>query len=128
MSIRQMLASITILIALGLATLMLSTQALVLKIEHSIEASRYVAELKANMLMLRKNEKDFLTRKELKYQDQYESNYRALITSLSILDDKLSQADIEFGSLSQLTGAFEQYKEGFHKLVAIQQQLGLDET
>ncbi|WCE30087.1 methyl-accepting chemotaxis protein [Vibrio sp. SCSIO 43137] len=127
MSIKQMLYAILAIIIAGLVTLMISANTLVSKIEASIEASVYVSEVKADMLTLRKNEKDFLSRKELKYSEQFNNNFQVLLESLNKLQDKLDSTNIEFKNLTQLTSAFNEYNQGFEQLVNIQQQIGLDE-
>lgn len=114
------------IIVLGLAFLMGSTKLLVSKIEASIEASRYVSDVRANMLALRKNEKDFLSRKSLTYVDKFNDNFSSLNQNLDLLNSSLLQADIHFPTLPQLTGAFDKYQKGFIKLVDIQKKIGLD--
>ncbi|GLO59847.1 methyl-accepting chemotaxis protein [Vibrio sp. MACH09] len=128
MSIKKMLVTIMAIIVLGMLALMFSTQQLVQKIESSIEASRYVADVKADMLILRKDEKDFLSRKSIKYTTQFDSHFQDLNNNLKLLESKLTDAKINFAEKEDLVNAFNQYKEGFEELTKIQQQIGLDEN
>jgi methyl-accepting chemotaxis protein len=45
-----------------------------IKIENLDDGQLYVETLKSDMLMLRRNEKDFILRKDLKYFDAYNKN------------------------------------------------------
>jgi len=62
------------------------------KAVHAAEASIKKVqhyELLADILQLRRNEKDFLIRKDLKYRDKFEKNFAKLITDTNrlLLDD-----------------------------------------
>lgn len=120
-----MLLSIVVIMVAGMAVLMFSTQHLVEKIETSIEASRQLVSVEASMLKLRKNEKDFLVRKEMSYQDKFNNNFEVLNTQISLLQSLLAKADISFSNLTSLVTAFDKYDKSFHRMVQIQQQLGL---
>lgn len=127
MSIKKMLCSIVGLLVVGMAILMFSTQHLVQKIEGAIETSKQVVSIEANMLMLRKNEKDFISRKDFSYRDKFQNNVEKLHTQIGLLGQMLVESDITISSLSSLTAAFDKYNNEFHKLVSIQQEIGLNE-
>lgn len=123
-----MLYAIILLVALGITFLMVSSIRLTDKIESSIEASRYVALIESDMLALRKNEKDFLLRKELIYKDKFSNELSSLELNLAELNNKLSSSGIAFANHSILSMAFDAYSKGFNELVEVQVLLGLDEN
>ncbi|MFC1233541.1 methyl-accepting chemotaxis protein [Vibrio sp. F74] len=127
MSIKRMLCSIVGLLVVGMVVLMFSTQHLVQKIEGAIETSKQVVNIEVNMLMLRKNEKDFMSRKDISYRDKFQNNVEKLHTKIDLLEQMLVEADIPNSNLSSLTSAFDKYDNEFHKLVSIQQEIGLNE-
>jgi methyl-accepting chemotaxis protein len=75
-----------------------------------------------SLLMLRRHEKDFLLRKDLKYQNEFNTE----ISSLEILikNDKL----IESGIKNDLLQVIEDYRLKFEKLVAMDKIIGLNES
>uniref|UniRef100_UPI0040487160 HAMP domain-containing protein n=1 Tax=Rheinheimera sp. TaxID=1869214 RepID=UPI0040487160 len=73
-----------------------------------------VEQIAADVLMLRRAEKDFLLRKDLAYQQQFASIVAQLTSQIA--------ADGDSGRLIQ------QYQRSFEALVSASQQMGLDET
>jgi len=75
----------------------------------------------ADMLMLRRNEKDFIIRKNLKYLDKYNKNFDILISNFT-------QLNIENSTREKILQDMQNYKKGFHELVSSYQQKGLDQN
>ncbi len=81
------------------------------------------------MLLLRRNEKDFLARNDEKYVTAFQANYQKLTQSTQKLRTQLETIDFSnLKSLNELTNVFEAYNEGFKKVVTIKKQLGLTPT
>lgn len=76
--------------------------------------------LLAEVLQLRRNEKDFLLRKDLKYRSKFESNFTQLLNSAE-------QRIFDSAQLQKTTTLLKQYQQGIHRLIDLQQQLGLNE-
>ena len=91
------------------------------------QARLSISEIRSGMLMLRRNEKDFLARKNLKYVDKFESNYAELSQKAGDLKTLLNSIQISEASYEQLTQVFEEYHNTFNKLVTIQKTQGLNE-
>ncbi|MEP2024955.1 MAG: methyl-accepting chemotaxis protein [Reichenbachiella sp.] len=86
---------------------------------HEVEDSDFAYD-KYYMLMLRRHEKDFFLRKDLKYQDKFKQG---------IVDFKTHLAQIG-GSESmkqEIIEKLDRYEAGFKRVVAIQQKIGLSE-
>jgi methyl-accepting chemotaxis protein len=75
-------------------------------------------ELLADILQLRRNEKDFLIRKDLKYRDKFEKNFSTLITATDtlLLDDVFKQ---------ETQNRLNTYRTDFLNLISNYQALGL---
>ena len=77
------------------------------------------------MLELRRNEKDFLMRLDLKYRDRFLSNYQASEQRIDALLASLQQADIDSTALTEVNSNLVNYRDRFEQLVAILQKIGL---
>ena len=84
-----------------------------------------VGDAYANMLTLRRNEKDFLTRKDLQYSQKFVENYKKTIEHLQMLRSNMHENDMEVIQLNQLVKHFDSYKNGFLALVELQKEIGL---
>ena len=73
----------------------------------------------ADMLMLRRNEKDFIIRMLPKYLDKYDKNFNVFMTHLK-------QSGIDQGTSKKIQQHMQDYQKGFHALVDNYKQLGLD--
>ncbi|MCP3867324.1 MAG: HAMP domain-containing protein [Gammaproteobacteria bacterium] len=77
-------------------------------------------QLRGDMLMLRRNEKDFMLRQNLKYQEKFEKNYGTLLENLelALISQKTTQS---------IRGSMEQYRKDFQSMVEAVQNRGLNE-
>ncbi len=83
--------------------------------------------LKADMLMLRRNEKDFLARKSLKYRDKFQKNAKVLKEHLEKEKKLFVQNNIDRSLLNKFDTAISQYETIFMQLIQLQQVIGLNE-
>jgi methyl-accepting chemotaxis protein len=84
-----------------------------------------VEQLNTDVLMLRRHEKDFIMRKDLKYQQRLTDRMVQLNTKVNSLEQYLEQHDITTGPLKRFSQLTTEYQQVFNSLVAKQQQLGL---
>ncbi|MFO6423216.1 methyl-accepting chemotaxis protein [Motilimonas sp. KMU-193] len=86
-----------------------------------------VAEsIKTDMLTLRRNEKDFLTRNELKYQDQFNETIELANKHLAQLKSFYIENDLPMADLDLTIQAMKDYHQLFNRLVTLQVAAGLD--
>lgn len=85
-----------------------------------------VKSVEADILMLRRNEKDFLARKDLKYQTKYNKNFENLSKRMEKLSAGFKLHGINGGKVSNLTNILNKYSQDFAKLVSLQQKIGLN--
>mgnify|MGYP000037542309 CR=1 FL=1 len=119
----------SILIALVIATMIImlilsqKTSSMIIGLE---QQAVMLEKTKADMLTLRRNEKDFIIRKDLKYQGKFDKNHTRLISDVDDLAKDLIQYDIPTEKLEQLRLVLHEYSDKFHEYVATQQKIGLN--
>lgn len=84
-----------------------------------------IAKVETGMLTLRRNEKDFLARNDLKYQDKFNANHQALQSRITALSQNMAQVDLDNKLTVKTKSLLEKYAETFNRLVTTQQKIGL---
>ena len=77
-------------------------------------------QAETTMRNLRINEKDFLERRDLKYQTVFNDNISLLTQQLSQLNAELQSENIQIKQIPQLLTLIEQYHTAFNEIVAWQ--------
>ncbi len=85
-----------------------------------------ISQVESGMLMLRRNEKDFLARKAIKYSRKFKDNYTVLQKKVLELAASAKNAGISISAVSKLENSFNEYRILFFRLVLIQKQIGLN--
>ncbi|MCK5110146.1 MAG: methyl-accepting chemotaxis protein [Arcobacteraceae bacterium] len=89
-------------------------------------ATAKIEELNADMLMLRRNEKDFLARKDIKYKGKFEKNVKVLQNDANKLKETLENNSINSSDVKAFSNVINEYQIAFFKLITKQQQIGLN--
>lgn len=84
-----------------------------------------VEQLNTDVLMLRRHEKDFVMRAELRYQQRLNERMQIINEKASRLRQYLQQHGIAVEPLERFSQLTSEYQKVFNSLVAQQQQLGL---
>lgn len=84
-----------------------------------------LGKVESGMLTLRRNEKDFLMRNDLKYQKKFNNNHAVLIATVNDLAIRLANSGINGDKASQVASILENYAKNFNQLVETQQKIGL---
>ena len=87
-----------------------------------------VAMFSKHILKLRKDEKDFLARLDLKYEDGFNKAFEALAGHTERLGVRLSSHGIDASKMDELKNILKNYYDNFSAVVAIQKKIGLNET
>ncbi len=85
-----------------------------------------ISEIKVSMLMLRRNEKDFMARKDWKYVGKFQNNFEILTGKVSDLSQLLKEIDIDADNSNQLTEVFSEYQSVFLEYAGLTKTIGLD--
>ncbi|QUM81880.1 MULTISPECIES: methyl-accepting chemotaxis protein [unclassified Moritella] len=88
-------------------------------------AATDVKQLEVTLLNLRRNEKDFLLRRDTKYLDKFKANYALFQTKLSELEKELTSLNIIVPSVATLPASMQDYNLSMIALVNNYQALGL---
>lgn len=84
-----------------------------------------LAKTQRDMLLLRRHEKDFLMRLDLKYRDKFNKDYEKLIAQTERLLVSVNKANIDNKQVSVIDDNFKVYQQTFSTMVKKQQEIGL---
>lgn len=94
-------------------------------LKSDIEVARKLGEVEVGVLQLRRNEKDFIARKDTSYHDKFKKNYSALIANTNKLDELFIAIGNERPEIANLKRVLNDYEKGFTALVEAQKRVGL---
>lgn len=83
-------------------------------------------KLETDMLQLRREEKDFLSRKDLKYKDQFDQTFAVMIKDKQELADILAHYDLVVPDLEILEQTIRDYQQRFHEVTDAVVAMGLN--
>lgn len=82
-------------------------------------------EIKVAMLMLRRHEKDFMLRRDMKYVTRFNEGVQAF---KSELEKAVSESRMESGVASQIQVLIDRYSSDFNRLIAAEKEIGLTKS
>ncbi|MGR5133756.1 methyl-accepting chemotaxis protein [Vibrio alfacsensis] len=124
MTIRQKLYSLGAIAILGIITLLGLSAHFAQQTNELNHAIKLVSDLEIQLLNLRRNEKDFLLRNDLKYLDKFEANVELFLDLEKELADILTH--YELPSSQPFKQDLLSYQGGFQDLVTAYERYGLD--
>ena len=117
---------------LNTAIVMLSMIAMLLlvifsseSLEKNVSMAQDIGKIEADILQLRRNEKDFLARKALKYVDSFDKRMKILAFDLNHLTANLEAIDVDPNGTIKLRTILNDYQSTFTAIVNLQQKIGL---
>ncbi len=125
LTIKLRLMIIGALVILGLAGLAGLLMYSVSTVSDLKQTGTLVSRLEAKMLLLRRREKDFLARYDLKYRDSFNKDYAVMQGNIDRLDTRVIEFGFNKKNVTDLRGAMSDYHKVFSDLVSIQQKIGL---
>jgi methyl-accepting chemotaxis protein len=87
--------------------------------------ARKTVKLEADMLMLRRHEKDFIARKDLKYSTKFKQTFTEVTTTLNQVEKQLLSVELTNQHIAELRRLLSTYQRTFFQLVKQQQIVGL---
>jgi len=111
---------IAMIIMLGLLTFSSSS------LQTDVEVARKIGNIEAEVLQLRRNEKDFLARKDPKYLDKFNKVYGVLVSDVNFIDDYFDSIDLSVPEVGRLKGILKEYQGLFSQVVDAQKEIGLN--
>lgn len=126
LTIKVKLILLTALSVSGLGVLILLLNTSINSLNQLDHAQAKVEVLKSDMLMLRRNEKDFLLRKDMKYKGKFEKSVKILHNDSAELIELLNAYTLNVIAVKEFDTIIDQYKDAFLSLIVKQQQIGLN--
>ncbi|MBY8143797.1 methyl-accepting chemotaxis protein [Vibrio fluvialis] len=125
MNIKQKLYLLGFIAVMGIISLVITTTHFARQTNELSSAIGLVEKLEIRLLNLRRNEKDFLLRKDAKYLDTFKQNSELFLSMESQLSTILTNHNL--ASSAALKADLLKYKQGFEQLVGAYQVLGLSD-
>jgi len=125
MNIKNKLFSLGLFSILGMVSVLFTTSHFTKTGVQLHEATLITKDLEVRLLNLRRNEKDFLLRSDIKYLEKFENNYRQFQDLESELATVLE--DLNLANTAQLRQDISDYHKSFTVLVGAYQVLGLSD-
>ena len=121
----KLIANTTILVvAMSLMLVLLNYASS--SLQHDITIAKNIGDIKASVLELRRDEKDFSTRKTLKYSEQFHNKMTEVQQQINILTKDFSQVGLTMPELASTGSILTEYLSQFNKVVVLQNKIGLD--
>ncbi|WP_018692363.1 methyl-accepting chemotaxis protein [Algicola sagamiensis] len=89
------------------------------------DTSSQVSALNQSVLMLRRHEKDFMARKDLKYKTKFDEEVERIKDTSDALKEELVSFGLGTNELNDFNRIIKEYSDLFHKLVQNQQAIGM---
>ena len=125
LSIRVKLLIVTILTIIGFIVLVLFNYQSNMRLDYLNNVESSVEKLQTEILKLRKHEKDFLLRKDLKYLKSFNKGFSKLKEHRDIVKEEFVKLELDLGKINKFYKISDSYEDKFHKLVSLQVQIGL---
>jgi len=94
-------------------------------LQGDVDIARNIGDIESDVLELRRNEKDFLARKDLKYLDKFNKKIVHINKTLSALKNSFIKNNNDTTEVVQLTKVLVDYNRHFKALVESQKRIGL---
>ncbi|GAA6203824.1 methyl-accepting chemotaxis protein [Thalassotalea sp. SU-HH00458] len=97
-------------------------------LQNDLDTARTIGAVESDVLNLRRDEKDFLSRKDLKYVASFKKNVAGLKSNLNHLEKTFESSSSNTNQIKSLLKVISDYEKTFLELVEIQKEIGLTPT
>ncbi len=125
-SIQHQLMFLAGFVAVGMIGLAMISHLTNGQVRELAEARLTIAQIDSGMLTLRRNEKDFMARKNYKYVDKFSANFGNMMSEVERLQQLLENQGVDTAEIGQLKQVFQQYQASFLKVADTIETIGLD--
>jgi len=126
LTIKQKLYVIVSLVILGLFGLYLENSVNQNNVSNLVNIKSELKDLQISMLQLRRTEKDFLLRKDIKYGEKFNVIFNQSLQIVKGLEQRLANTDISSKKLSAMKISLQVYQQAFEQLIEVSVEKGLD--
>lgn len=85
-----------------------------------------VSDIESNIFTLRRDEKDFLARKDLRYQRRFNDNFQVILENVQALRTGLEGRGADDAKMDRLKETLDTYRNQFLGMVKLQQEIGFN--
>lgn len=124
-SIRKRLLSSTVAMGVAMVVMLLAMLDQSDDLTDLATASKLAATLEADVLTLRRHEKDFLLRRNAEYIDKHQKSTQVLQEHVTKLTTLLQDNDLDTRLLANFRQQIDEYKQSFQALAATRREIGL---
>jgi len=128
LKISMKLMVLLIIVVLGFGVMSYLLYYSINNVKELAKAETVVTKIETDMLTLRRNEKDFLLRKTLKYKTKFNANVTILNEDAKILIELLSKHSLASTLVNELESIIFEYQNTFVTLISLQEKIGLSPT
>ena len=111
---------------MGMITMLFLLTYSVNSLKNDVSIAREIGDIEAAVLQLRRNEKDFLMRKNPKYLATFNKNMSGLKAKLKVLDKSFLDAGSKINEIDAIDRVLSEYSKHFSAIVSSQQHIGLN--
>ena len=126
LTIEKRLILLISIVFVGLFLLMIMFSYKNYKINILMNFSKNISNLKILTLQERRNEKDFIMRKNIKYADKFNKNISVINTNVKTIYEDMILLEIDTNEITQLQKLYKKYASNFNDLVNTYKIIGLD--
>lgn len=128
LTIKQKLIALAIFVLVALLVLFIESQYASNQQTNLNYVKSKTYQLQSDMLMLRRNEKDFIIRKDISYLGKFNKNMSAAKATLSDLIAGVEAADLSVNEATALQPFLTSYEQAFQEFVEANEKRGLSKT
>jgi methyl-accepting chemotaxis protein len=128
MTVRKKLMLVALMVTVTLVIILALGQFAMRKIVTYEQIALESQQAETDMLTLRRHEKDFLARLDMKYIESFQKTQAELISRADTIASDLEQQNMDSSAAETLSQVIADYAIKFSQLVALQQQIGLTPT
>ena len=125
-SIKVKLISLSTLIILSFILVLIIELIAISKVDNLAQIDKDIKKLEIQALELRKHEKDFLSRKDLKYLERFNKTMNSIDELKNTIDMEFNEFDLDKTPLESYKKIMNDYSTVFNKIVEVQKQIGLN--
>lgn len=114
------------LVLLSMFCMLAIGQYMIHKLQTYNKVSISVSQVENGVLILRRNEKDFLARNDVKYKDNFEENYAELAQRFVVLSTATVNAGLDASTVTDTEKSISAYRDSFLALASVRQNIGLN--
>ncbi|MDT0605136.1 methyl-accepting chemotaxis protein [Thalassotalea castellviae] len=128
MLIKQKLALNTSILVVAIVFLLIILNYSSGSLQNDLDTARTIGAVESDVLNLRRDEKDFLSRKDLKYVASFKKNVAGLKSNLNHLEKNFESSSSNTNQIKSLLKVISDYEKTFLELVETQKEIGLTPT